>query len=287
MLNLDAIATKTGLSSADQLGGHNGNMPIENRGVSLNWLINFLKEVDRSRHVIVEDYQRRKYRWWWRDEPEPDPLPFNENVEMTPHFVVSHVIRPMTQAYSGPLFARVPEHQRGKPDTFVSHAWTNRLIGGSAFATLYALDSPLRYWNPVKYVWIDVVCYNQHRPESIADDMKRIVASIGRVGLPVINSAPFSRLWCLWELLCAHVMQAKVEVYEPHESPYELGFPRMHFADGFKSVERAATTLPEDREHILEAMKATFGSIRNADEHIRDLIGSMLSKESDKPWNKP
>jgi hypothetical protein len=286
MLDLDAIANKTGLLTESELTWRDEDIPLHKRGVSLGWLIDFLKEVDRNWQAVVEQHEREKRASYWFDVPEPDPLPFCANVEMTPLFVVNHVIRPITQVLAGPLFARLPTQHRGQPDLFVSHAWSNPLVGGNAFATLYALDSPMRSCGSIKYVWVDVVCYNQHRVETIANDMKAVVASIGRIGIPMINSVPFSRLWCLWELLCAHVGQAKVEVYEPSASPYDMGFLANRFREEFKSVDRAVTTLPEDREQILDAMVATFGSISKADEHIRGLANSMLSKESDKPWNR-
>ena len=135
-------------------------------------------------------------------------------------------------------------------------------------------------------MWIDVVSYNQHRVESIAADMKAVVASIGRLGIPIINSVPFYPSLVSVGVAVRSCGQAQVEVYEANGSAYDLGFLSRGFLEEFKSVERAATTLPEDREQILAAMTATFGSISATDEHIRGLISTMLSTDSDKPWNR-
>jgi hypothetical protein len=134
---------------------------------------------------------------------------------------------------------------------FVSHAWSNPLIGGNAFTTLYAIKHPYKSHSAVEFVWLDVACYNQHRVEVVAADMKAVISSIGRIALPMINAAPFGRLWCLWELLCAHVGGAAVDLWEANGSAYDIGFSARRFTEDFVSVERAGTSLATDREQIL------------------------------------
>jgi hypothetical protein len=286
MLDLDSIAQKTGLIAEDKLSWNDNDIPLHKRGVSVSWLIDFVHEVDRAWQDVVKQHERDRKASLYFDAPWPDPLPFAPDLRMSAVFLVNYVIRPMTRVVGAPLYVRVPEQCRRKPDVFVSHAWSNPLACWGAFSTLYTLDSPLRSWEPRKFVWIDLACYNQHRVECVAEDMRAVIASVGRVGIPMINSVPFSRLWCLWELLCAHLADAKLEMYEANGSAYDLGFLADRFQDEFRSVEHPATTLPEDRERILEAMISTFGSIAKADEHLRQLVNSMLSKQSDKPWNK-
>jgi hypothetical protein len=70
-------------------------------------------------------------------------------------------------------------------------------------------------------------------------------------------------------------------------SAYNIGMASDAFWYEFKSVENASITLAVDREQILEAMIATFGSIQETDQYLRGLVDTMLSKHSDKPWNKP
>jgi hypothetical protein len=286
MLNLDNIAKKSGLRDESDVSWSDDHVPLHTRGVQVEWLNDFVWAVYREWHEVMERHEsQRRASVYFDHVPEPSPLPFPVGQEMTSAFLVPNVIRPMTKLLAAPLFARVPDEYRGHPDLFVSHAWNNPLVG-NAFAELEALVSPYAGRGTTKYAWLDVVCYNQHRVEAIAVDMKAIVASIGRVGIPMINSVPFSRLWCLWELLCAHVSQAQVVVYEANGSVYDLGYLARCFQEEFQSVERAATTLPSDREQILNAMVSTFGSLQKADEYVRQLVNGMLSKDSDKPWNR-
>jgi len=286
-LDLQAIAKEPDLLSDSGLLWSDDDVPLHERGVELSWLSDFVWTVYRDWHRVLEKHESQtrasNYFDW---VPEPGPLPFPPGQEMTPEFLVRDVIRPLSRGPVSPLYALVPHECRGRPDLFVSHPWSNHLVG-NAFATLQALISPLRERGPVKFVWLDVVSYNQHHVEGIAADMKAVVAAIGRVGIPMINAVPFSRLWCLWELLCAHVAQAEVAVFEPSGSAYDIGYVARVFQDEWESVERAATTLPADREQILGAMVSTFGSVAKADEHVRQLVSSMLSKDSDKPWKRP
>lgn len=285
-LDLESIATKTGLAPESKLSWSDTDVPLQERGVSVSWLIDFVHEVDRQWQEVVKQHERDELASVHYDTPWPEPLPFASNLQMTTVFLVDNVIRPLTRTLSAPLFARVPGQFKGVPDIFVSHAWSNPLTSDGAFSTLYALDSPLKSWGARKFVWIDLACYNQHRVECVAEDMKTVIATIGRVGFPWVNSAPLTRLWCLWELLCAHVGHASIELYEANSSAYDLGFLADNFKDEFKSVERADTTLPQDRQQILGAMIATFGSITQADDFVRELVNSMLSTQSDKPWNR-
>ncbi len=196
-LDLDSLARTTGLCTGSVVSWRDAHVPLHERGVSLGWLYDFVRSVDRSWQDVVRNHERASRASFHFDHvPEPDPLPFAETVEMTPAFLVPNVIRPLTAIIKGPLFALVPAEHRGRPDLFVSHSWSNPLTTGSAFSTLAALDSPLG-GGPVKRVWLDVACYNQHRVERIAADMESVVASIGQVGLPMINAVPFTRLWCL------------------------------------------------------------------------------------------
>jgi hypothetical protein len=285
-LNLDAIAKKSGLRDEGDVSWGEKDVPLHERGVHVKWLNDFVWVVYREWQELMEQHERqRKASVYFDYVPEPDPLPFPVSQEMTSAFLVTNVIRPITQGRAAPLFAWVPDEYRGRPDLFVSHAWSNPLVG-NAFAELEALESPYVGRGTARYAWLDAVCYNQHRVEAIAGDMRAIVASIGRVGIPMINSVPFSRLWCLWELLCAHVSKAEVVVYEANGSVYDLGYLARCFQEEFRSVEQAATTLPSDREQILDAMISTFGSIQRADDYVRQLIDGMLSKDSDKPWNR-
>jgi hypothetical protein len=284
-LDLEAIAKDAGLLAASGTTWSDADTPLHERGVSVAWLNEFARVVDRNWGVVVRHHQsQQSYSNVSTNVPWPDPLPFPADQEMTPAFIVPNVIKPLTAIIAGPLYALVAPEHRGRPEVFVSHAWSNPLTG-SAFSTLPALASPLR-GSPAHFVWIDVACYNQHRFECIAADMAAVVRSIGTVGIAMVNATPFSRLWCLWEILCAHIAETGIVVFEANGSAYDIGYLARVFMDEFKSVEQAETTLPEDCEQILNAMVSTFGSTREADRYLRELVLGMLSKDSDKPWKR-
>ena len=114
-------------------------------------------------------------------------------------FVETFVL-PITADLRAPLWAFVPEENRGTPDFFVSHTWSSLLLGPpeQEIGTLDAIKDLDRY------VWIDFVAYNQHTFESIPTDMEAVIGEIGKVvstGTPV---PMLGRIWCLWELLCAN-----------------------------------------------------------------------------------
>lgn len=288
MLNLNTIANKSELRNESDVSWSDDDIPLHERGVHIEWLNEFVWEVYRNWQDVIDQHksqERASFHHYSGNVPWPNPLPYPMDQEITSEFLVPNVIQPMTKELAAPLFARVPDDYRGCPDLFVSHAWSNPLVG-TAFAELAALISPLSRRGATKYVWFDVVCYNQHHVEAIADDMKAVIASIGRVGIPMINSVPFSRLWCLWELLCAERGQAEVVVYEANGSAYDIGYLAQRFQEEFESVKKAVTTLRSDRKQILNAMALTFGSLKKADDHIRRLVNGILSKDSDKPWKR-
>ena len=284
MLNLDTIRKDATLVQPD--ASH--DLPaLQDRGVTLEWLVDFGKSAARelSRLWQAHDDQARA-AFYFDNVPDPSPLPYTRGQDVTSHFLTAAVVRPLTAQYAVPLYAMVPPGARGKPDIFLSHAWGNPLIG-YASSELVALSSGVRSaGSPPVCLWFDIASYNQHRVEAIASNMKDVIASIGRLGLPLFNDLPFSRLWCLWELLCAHVTDAEIVVFEPNTSAHDLGLVLKHFHDTFVSVDRAETTLPEDRDAILSAMIDTFGSIANTNRFVLELISSRLSSDADKPWNR-
>jgi hypothetical protein len=276
------------LLEPDEVDWTHSRTPLAARGVRLDWLVAFVQAVDQAwRDVVRERDSQVRASTYFEGVPEPGPLPFSRHIETSkPAFLVPQIIKPMTRDLEVPLYARVPHAARGEPQVFLSHAWTNPLIGGNPFTTLYAIGA-YRKAPETLCVWLDAVCYNQHRAEAIADDMKTVIGSIGHIMLPMVNSVPFSRLWCLWELLCAHVAGADVDIREANGSVYDLGFLARGFDTEFESVTQAETRLTADRTAILDSMRTTFGSLENASEHIRSLVLGQLSKDSDKPWHRP
>ena len=93
--------------------------------------------------------------------------------------------------------------------------------------------------------------------------MDAIIGDIGNLYLPVVDSTPFSRLWCLWEILCAYKTKSKINVNaEPSGYRNDLGFVREMFKNKFRSVSDAQTTLEKDKIEILKAINSTFGILK-------------------------
>ena len=237
LLDFEAIARDARLLSDADIRLSDKQTPIHERGIRLDWLIDFVKAVERGwQEVLSRRDSQRRASMNYDTVPWPDPLPVSDQQEMTAEFVVEYAVRPLTAESRAPLYSRVPPEHRGRPNMFVSHAWSNPLIGGNAFTTLYAIKHPYKSHSAVEFVWLDVACYNQHRVEVVAADMKAVISSIGRIALPMINAAPFGRLWCLWELLCAHVGGAAVDLWEANGSPYDIGFSARRFTEDFAAA---------------------------------------------------
>ena len=286
-MDINAIAEKSGLLPEGECSWEENDVPLRDRGVSLKWLYEFSRAVESHLNDLWKqfDYQDRAARYF-DNVPEPVSPEFPRDQAITPVFLVPNVILPLTRKLKSPLYARIPLEHRGKPNLFVSHTWSQGLIG-NAFCTLGPITSSFhKHYDGDPYIWIDIVSYNQHLFENIAADMKAVISSIGNVCFPLIDAAPFSRLWCLWEILCAHVTNSEVNICEPAQSAYDMGFVYGIFTEKFRSVSDAETTVPKDKQEILDSMISTFGSIGQTDEHLRKLVERGLTKDSDKPWNK-
>jgi len=289
-MDINAIAEKTGLLPEEDCSWVENDVPLSDRGVRVDWLYDFLRKVDRHLQDEWERFDNQARATLYFDYvPEPATPQFIRDQEITPAFLIPNLILPLTRKLKSPFYARIPLEHRGKPNLFVSHTWSQVLVSGNAFTTLDPISSAMRNnkggRNP--YVWIDIVSYNQHLFENVASDMKAVISSIGELCLPMIDAAPFSRLWCLWEMLCAHVTKSEINIYEPSASPYDIGYVYDVFTKDFRSVSDALTTLPKDKEEILNAMIATFGSIGGTDEYLCKVVEHGLTKQSDKPWNTP
>jgi hypothetical protein len=275
-----AAADPRGVSWSDD------QVPLEQRGVRLKWIIEFFREAEAELQTVVDGYERQRSMSYIGDIPEPDSLPFPWAAKSTHHsavtgeFAVEHLIKPLTAVCTAPLYALVPEEHRGRPDAFISHMWSNPAMTGS-------LAAPLQRHGNIEFVWMDLICYNQHRIEAIASDMKAVIGRVGHLVMPLYSGYEFTRLWCLWEFLCAHVCGTPIHIWESNMNAHDLGLTASRFSGLFQSVEQAHTTFEDDRRLILQAMVDTFGSIREADEQVRTLVLTKLSKDSDKPWNKP
>jgi hypothetical protein len=130
-----------------------------------------------------------------------------------------------------------------------------------------------------KYVWIDFVCYNQHKVEvdSIAFDMEKLIRAIGRVAFAVTPIPLFDRVWCLWEVVSVarNGATSKFCVSPGYKTDSRVLVNR--FYEAFRGVGHARASLESDREKILGALEQHFGTLAEADKFIDELMRSCLT----------
>ena len=171
---------------------------------------------------------------------------------------------------------------------FLSHCWRDALGPGpfDTVGALYSSAKPDTQLPGDTLIWLDLLVYNQHVPQSIAADMEGIIGSIGSLISSFRPNSVLSRLWCLWELLCANNAGARIQVVETAVSRSYFGQAREAFESDFTSVSAAETTHEADRTQILEAMVHAFGSVDAADAFVRRTVLEKLTQARDAPWRK-
>jgi hypothetical protein len=131
-----------------------------------------------------------------------------------------------------------------------------------------------------EFIWIDIVCYNQHSSLQVAPDMRRVLGAIGKIAFPITPIPLFDRIWCLWELLCAARVDADIQFCAAPGFRTDKRVRVNDFIGAFSSVQNARASISADREVILREIVAHFGSLEHADAYIRDLLEKGLSN----PW---
>ncbi|MEM6891823.1 MAG: hypothetical protein AAF636_27460 [Pseudomonadota bacterium] len=192
--------------------------------------------------------------------------------------LMKETIIPMTRTIKGPFLAFVPEEHRGPPSIFVSHAWSAHVYTPAyKFGTLQAVSPQGIAGIKEEFVWIDMVCYNQHSDFQIAPDMAQVIGKIGKIAFPITHTPLFDRIWCLWELLCA--AESGVETQFCAAPGYRTDKRLMvnNFVNAFRSVERAQSTEPEDKRVILGEIDSHFGGLGAANLYITELMDKGLS----------
>lgn len=267
------------------------DVPLHERGVSLDWLINYVKSIyDSHNEPTRKDYfekiqqyeqyeNQKKAANWFSHVPEPEYQPYPTEpklFEITTRQFVSDYVIPQTESIKAPLYARVPQSKRGKPSTFISHVWDAKIrsvrptTGWQKSDGTGTLDTVSG-----KFIWIDFVCYNQHKlnDNKIAIDMENLIKSIGKV-IFALTPVPFTnRIWCLWELLSVAKSNSEVQFGTPnrmHFSDYKMWINE--YFDSRTSVRDAKSTNPSDYEIIYKAINAHFGSTYAADEYLTQLM---------------
>jgi hypothetical protein len=248
---------------------HEDDVPLGERGVSIDWLEKFFNAIDQAVWKLWDQYEEARKRFIHWDHPLPETPPFektNFKGDTNIRKLVHDFVVPLTAQLRVPLYARVPPKYRGKPMSFVSHVWD--IVPMGKYGTLGTLTSGEKLPGPV---WIDFVCYNQHSVTSVAKDMASIIEKIGRVDLLITRKPFYSRLWCVWEFLCAHQTGAKVFTHEVEINPTK---EHHVMRTPFVSIADAETSLAVDRQDILDAVSSTFGSISKANKAMRLAVES-------------
>jgi len=107
--------------------------------------------------------------------------------------------------------------------------------------------------------------------------MEGVIGAIGKIAFPITPIPLFDRIWCLWELLCAARVDAKMQFCAAPGFRMDKRIMVNDFIRAFTSVENARASVSADREVILREIAGHFGSLGQADEYIRDLLDKGLS----------
>ena len=245
---------------------------IENRGVDGEWLYDLVNETYSFRENAMKSYHsQEKASLYNNDIPWPK-YPDAMDAQLTAHnFVSAHVV-PLTQQIHAPLYARTPKEKRGQPTSFLSYTWNSQFFAGG-YGIFYCIHELLKAGT---FFCIDIVCHNQHNVGSVAHQMEKVISGVERVILPMSNFSWYDRTWCIWELICAKRFNKEIKFIEYQRKERDYKHIRSSFLSGFSSILHSQTSVPEDKEQILEDAIKIFGSIKEADKFIVGLIKENL-----------
>jgi ankyrin repeat protein len=237
---------------------------LQSRGVSLQWLVRFIRQLQQDING-------------GREMPRTALLGFGDRIPysfLTTHSLVGQIVHPLTKPTQAPLYALVPEAYRGTPDVFVSHTWTSLLVG-PALQRIGSLDALEPLGN--KFVWIDFVSYNQHTFKSVIKDMRAVIEKAGRL---VVSSTPipiYCRSWCLWELFCAMKVGVPVElaVCRGYRNDKILSVNALYRS--FTGINAARSSNATDQQAIYQAFLDQYGTEEQANAAIEKLIRDQFS----------
>jgi len=265
------------------------DVPLEKRGIRLRWFEQFIQSItwhaNAPRRAALKaaesaEYQR-KASIHFDNVPWPEPVHVPDEIAFRTRDFVGQYILEKTARCRGPLYALAPASARGEPGAFISHAWDSFLyIEGHKFGILDAIAADGIAGVKEEFVWIDIVCYNQHSDLQVAPDMKRVIGEIGKVAFPITPIPLFDRIWCLWELLCAARTDAETQFCAAPGFRTDKRIMVNDFIRAFTSVQDAKASVSADRDVILGEIASHFGSLDAADAYIRELLDRGLGH----PW---
>lgn len=223
-------------------------IPVFQRGVRLEWLTKFGAAIN------------------------PD---FYSGSDLTTRDVIERVVIPLTKPQCLPLFSYVPDEFRGRPRHFLSHAWNDYFLRPFGFGLISILDYRFR---PDDCVWIDFVCHNQHEQELLPEQLQATISRVGSVQFLINEPILFTRSWCIYELLQAHLTKADMQIQVAGGAPDDHIFKAEEAIKNFTSTQRARASKKEDKRAIDREIIRVFGRIENADAVVRTLL-SKYHKE--------
>jgi hypothetical protein len=266
------------------------DVPLHHRGVSIDWLISFVNDLQEESLVprirALEERERvlghnKAADFGMHNQPHMQIPQIPKLTFMNVHCFVEHFIKPLTHEIKAPLYARIPDEHIAPPDIFISHGWNSLLVGPKRqrIGTIDAMERG--QFNPkASYIWIDFICYNQHLFETIAPDMERVIGEIGRVGFIATPVPLLNRSWCLWELLCCERTGASTDIFLRNGFRNDKILSVNAFFRSFTGIQASQTISDRDQTDIFEGFLKQFGTFDSADAYIEQLIREKLSA----PW---
>lgn len=188
--------------------------------------------------------------------------------------VCEKVIKPAT-AEKGPYMTLLQDQvdDNGKPFTgvanvFVAHAWLFNLGETADVLEQFACE------NPGAYFWYDLFCHDQNIADPLPADWwsNTLNASIKVIGTVLLvlspwnGPIPLTRVWCLWEIMCAlqdDTVKFVVKLPRTQREALKLGV-----LERAKSIlqaladiqaEKAEATKPSDKDLIFQSIEQTIG----------------------------
>ena len=198
-----------------------------------------------------------------------------------------------------------------RPTHFVSHAWRYRLAslaGALSELTIerewQAADETWSYdgarddadAEPPIYIWLDVLCVNQHVHATEEFDWwsSTFRAAIARVGRTVSVLAPWeapvatTRAWCVWELFCTVDSDTPLEIVLPPAD--RRRYVAALRAGDVASVRRALTSIDveqaeaykkEDRDMVLDHVAAAGGASQVNERVAAAILNATFTADKD------
>jgi hypothetical protein len=250
------------------------DVPLEQRGIEARFFSQFYEKVLDYRGWV----QRTHDLSFSRDEvPDPPDWNWSMNEQMIGRYLVKDHIVPLTEPIAAPLFARIPEASRGKPNVFLSYSWDAPLLA-NGWGVIEAVTPHLKAGD---FVWADVFCHNQHRIGSVAPQMKKVIAGVKRLLVPMSAPTWYERCWCIWEVLCAFQNNVEVVFVEYARKARDMYLLRDTFLSEFHSMMLAETSFEEDKALIVKEARETFGSIEATDRYFRSKMNEVFATSPD------